>query len=91
MPQAEQCPFVEMEPHLGEASRLPYLPMTLTVQGGSVSVQGLLDTGSAVNVLPYNVGLELGAVWEQQTIPVRLTGNLAREEARVLLSLAVHL
>jgi hypothetical protein len=45
---------------------------------------GLLDTGSTVNVLQYEVGLELGAVWEQQTIPVRLTGNLANAEARVL-------
>jgi hypothetical protein len=48
-------------------------------------MRGLLDTGSAVNVLPYDVGGQLGAVWEHHTIPVRLTGNLAREEARVLI------
>jgi len=57
MPQAERFSFVEMEPSLGEASRLPYLPITLTLQGRSVAVRGLLDTGSAVNVLPYDVGL----------------------------------
>jgi hypothetical protein len=51
-PQAEQFPFIEMEPYLGEATRLPYLPLTLTLQGRAVSVRGLLDTGSAVNVLP---------------------------------------
>ena len=82
---AEQFPFVDMVPDLGEASQLPYLPMTLTSQERSVSVQGLLDTGSAVNVLPYDVGVQLGAVWEHHTIPVRLTGNLAPEEARVLI------
>jgi len=29
-------------------------------------------------------GVQLGAVWEQQTTTVRLTGNLANEPARVL-------
>ena len=47
-------------------------------------VSALLDTGSAVNVLPYDAGLQLGAVWERQTTTVRLTGNLANEPARVL-------
>jgi hypothetical protein len=28
----------------------------------------LLDTGASVNVLPYEVGLQLGAVWENQTV-----------------------
>lgn len=82
---AEQFPFVDMEPYLGEASRLPYLPITLTFQGRSISVRGLLDTGSTVNVLPYDVGVQLAAVWETQTTPVRLTGNLALEEARVVI------
>jgi len=59
--------------------------MTLSYQERSVSVLGLLDTGSAVKVLPYQVGLRLGAVWEQQTSSVRLTGTLANEPARVLL------
>jgi hypothetical protein len=84
-PPVEQFPFLEMEPHFGEASRLPYLPITLTFQGQSVSVRALLDTGSAVNVLPYDVGVQLAADWEHQTVPVRLTGNLAHEEARALI------
>lgn len=84
MPQAEQFPFVQMDPAAGAASQLPYLPITLTFQQRSVSVMGLLDTGSAINVLPYDVGAQLGAVWEQQTTPVQLTGNLAAHEARVI-------
>lgn len=74
-----------MDPAAGGASRLPYLPLTLTFQPAAHSVMGLLDTGATVNVLPYAIGLHLGAVWEQQTTPVRLTGNLAALEARVLL------
>ena len=49
---------------------------------------GLVDSGAAINVLPYDLGLQLGAVWEQQTTTVRLTGNLAATEARGLVVFA---
>ncbi len=84
MAPAENFPFVVADPAFGEASRLPYMPMTLRLQEREVSVSALLDTGSAVNVLPYEAGLQLGAVWERPTTTVRLTGNLANEPARVL-------
>ncbi|MGI8551318.1 MAG: hypothetical protein ACR2PL_11120 [Dehalococcoidia bacterium] len=70
---------------VGEASLLPLLPLVLHYQGCSTSATGLLDTGATVNVLPYPLGVELGAVWEGQTVSVQLTGNLARYEARALL------
>jgi len=88
MPQAEQYPFVAVDPRLGAASLLPYLPMTLALGGQSVSVLGLLDTAASVNVLPYDVGCQLGATWEEQTLSVKLTGNLAEQEARVVLATA---
>lgn len=75
-----------MDPALGAASRLPYLPLSLTSQGRTISALALLDTGSTVNVLPYDAGLQLGALWEQQTTSVKLTGNLAGQEGRVLLA-----
>ena len=37
-----------------------------------------------VNVLPYELGTEIGAIWEEQTTPLQLTGNLAQFEARVI-------
>jgi hypothetical protein len=40
---------------------VPYLRLTLTYQNCFVKVMGLLDTGASVNVLPYNVGVQLGA------------------------------
>jgi len=81
----EQFPFVEMDPAVGAISRMPLLPLMLSRDQQNVTVTGLLDTGAAVNVLPHSLGVQLGAVWEQQTIPVRLTGNMAGIEARVLL------
>ena len=65
---------------------MPLLPLELRHSSGETArVQGLLDSGSTVNVLPYGVGVRLGAVWETQTTRVQLTGNLAMQEARALL------
>ncbi len=85
MPDSQKFPFLQ---NIGERFLLdpmPYLPLTLEREGQRKQVFGLLDTGSTVCVLPYRVGLELGAVWEEQTIPLRLKGNLANFEARALL------
>jgi len=76
--------FTEVDPDLGALSTLPYLPLILTYQTQSLRVSGLLDPGSSVNVLPYDVGLRLGVVWERQRLSVPLGGNLARFEARAL-------
>ena len=78
-------PFIAVAPQFGAAGYLPYLPLMLNHQASSLEVRGLLDTGATVNVLPYAMGVELGAVWEQQTDFVKLTGNLARFDARVLI------
>ncbi|MCK8604472.1 hypothetical protein [Desulfoferrobacter suflitae] len=61
---------------------LAHLSITLHHGTHAVTVPGLLDTGSTVNVLPYNVGVQLGLVWDQQPTRVHLTGNLARLPAR---------
>jgi hypothetical protein len=45
----------------------------------------LVDSGADVNVLPYSIGLELGASWDAQAISIQLSGNLAEHEARGLI------
>lgn len=85
----EQYPFVEMDPALGMASRMPYLPLTLTLGQQSIPVSGLLDTGATINVMPYSVGVQLGAIWDHQTISVQLSGYLAGIEARALVVTAI--
>jgi hypothetical protein len=77
--------FSSVNSALGELGKSPYLPLTLTYGEQSIATAGLLDTGSSINVLPYNIGLQLGAIWENQRVPVPLAGNLARFEARALL------
>ncbi len=85
MCNTERYPFMVANSALGEAGLQPYVPLVLTYQGHSTTIPGLLDTGAMVNVLPYHVGVDLGAVWEQQTTALRLTGNLAQFEVRGLL------
>lgn len=85
IPGGETYPFVSMHSAPGTIGLMPFLPMTLKFGAQSVAVLGLLDTAAAVNVLPYDIGLQLGAVWDRQTSAVKLTGNLASIPARGLL------
>ena len=65
---------------------MPFLPLELRFKGGEpVPARGLLDSGATVNVLPFGLGLRLGAVWEAQTTLVKLAGNLSTHEARAVL------
>ena len=82
--QSHKFPYLQILPERHLTEPMPYLPLTLERKGNIKEVFGLLDSGSTVNVLPYKVGLELGAVWDEQRISLKLTGNLANYEARAL-------
>jgi len=84
MIDAQRFPFTESFDEFGTTDAVPSLPLILSYRGNSIEVSGLLDTGASVNVLPYDVGVRLGAVWEEQTTTVLLAGNLAPVEARGL-------
>ncbi|WP_225875250.1 hypothetical protein [[Limnothrix rosea] IAM M-220] len=63
---------------------LPVIPISLSCSNFTISANALLDTGSTVNVLPYDLGLQLGAIWEDQKVSIPLAGNLAKTEAKGL-------
>ena len=73
--QAHKYPYLKELDNRTLFHSMPYLPLTLELNGNTKNVFGLLDSGSTVNVLPYTIGLELGAVWETQRIPLSLVGN----------------
>ncbi len=81
----QRFPYVEVDPSLGAASALPYMPITLSYDRQEITASALVDSGAALNVLPYNIGVQLGAIWEEQRVSVKLSGNLAASEARALL------
>ncbi len=63
---------------------MPRLPLEIAFGDRSVRVAATVDSGASVNVLSYDVGLALGAVWEEQRYSGPLAGNLKNTESRAL-------
>ena len=84
MVDVQRFPYKIIDSSLGMVDRMPHLPLTLGYNGHSLKVEGLLDTGASVNVLPYEIGKQLGFIWENETLSVILAGNLAQFEARAV-------
>ena len=84
MIESQSFPFLEAKDIYGDVDVVPSLPLTLTYGQSLIALTGLLDTGASVNVLPYSVGRDLGAIWEEQNFSVQLAGNLATVEAKGL-------
>jgi hypothetical protein len=82
MSDFERFLYTVSDDKLGEASLMPYLPITLFSDHQEIKTSGLVDSGASVNALPYSLGLQLGLAWNSQEEPVYLSGNLARVEAR---------
>ena len=74
-------PFVQTGAGPAPTSLMPYLPMALRNGPLTVDVLALVDSGSTLNVLPYDIGLKLGLDWSTQSIPVVLSGNLSDSSA----------
>jgi len=82
--------FVEKSNTAGETSLVPYLPLTLSSQNTSISTLGLLDIGVSVNVLSYEIGIELGLNWNDYNILVILVGNLVKFPVKgIILSVVI--
>ena len=82
MVSSVQFPYIVTRNLKGEGILRPQMPLILTYRNESREAMGLLDTGADVNVLPYDLGIALGAVWEAQDTIVELSGNLAHYETR---------
>ena len=60
----------------GVKGGLPFVRMTLLHRDQRTQVSALVDSGATVNVLPYDVGVQLGLVWEEQGFPLDVVGVL---------------
>lgn len=68
--------FSYSQPVQGPKGGLPFVRITLVYGHQMIDVSGLIDSGATVNVLPYDVGLQLGLVWEEQDLPLDVVGVL---------------
>src|SRR5688572_15899424 len=71
-------------------SMMPRLIFTLEYEDHAIEVDAIVDSGSSVNVLPYQAGLALNAIWDEQDELPLLNGTLGGVEARALNVLASH-
>ncbi len=68
-------------PNQNEFDSLPRIPLILRQGDRIVETVGLVDSGATINVLPYEIGLQLGSVWDDRKAIIRLTGNLGNQQA----------
>ena len=81
-------PYLTTDPSQSELDSLPRLPLTLRYGQQQITETGLVDSGATVNVLPYNLGIRLGAAWDDHKATVRLAGNLGNFPAMPLVVIA---
>lgn len=64
---------------------MPLIDIQLSSGSKSFVASALVDSGAALNILPFDVGIELGLVWEDQTFPIDLGGVLTGSQAYAVL------
>lgn len=84
MLDGQKFPYKIIDTSSSMVDRMPCVPITLGLNGCSLNTEGLIDTGASVNVLPYELGLQLGFIWENENLSVILAGNLAHCQARAV-------
>ena len=68
-------------PSQNEFDSLPRISLMLRQGDRIVETVGLVDSGATINVLPYELGLQLGSIWDERKAIIRLTGNLGNQQA----------
>ena len=75
-------PYVFNPEYIDDGLARPFLPVTLGYRQRRLEALALLDSGADLNVLPYRLGLELGADWDEQGEVSGLKGIGAVLESR---------
>lgn len=85
MPESGEFSYLSRTDSNLPTDLMPYLPLTLRLADRSFESIGLVDSGATVSVLPYQIGIKLGANWEDQPTLFQLGGNLANYESKGLI------
>jgi hypothetical protein len=81
---AEQTFQLIERPGAGPNARgkLPLIPVVFRPADIAEAWPALVDSGATVSVMPYALGLRLGAVWRDDIESMKLTGNLSGQSAQ---------
>jgi len=75
-------------PGQSEFDGLPRLPLILRSGDRVIETVGLVDSGASVSVLPYEAGVQLGAIWDDSKANIRIGGALGSRAAMPLFATA---
>lgn len=89
MTAKEVFPYRDRNPASGGLDLMPDLPIFLRSQSATVTGLALVDSGAAISVLPYTLGLQLGFDWAKTAARVSLGGTLAGIDPRGIVVEAV--
>jgi hypothetical protein len=64
-----------------EFDSLPRITLKLKRDNQQIEAIGLVDSGATVNVLPHQLGLQLGGIWDDRKAIIQLAGNLGNQTA----------
>jgi hypothetical protein len=72
-------------PHPHFPVGMPLIELRLANAAYRTTASALVDSGAALNILPFDIGIELGLNWEQQTFSLDLGGTLSGTQAYAVL------
>ncbi|MCY4465436.1 MAG: hypothetical protein OXE46_07865 [Chloroflexi bacterium] len=75
-------PYVINRQYAPDERTRPFLPVSLRNRHHEVQSLALVDSGADLNVLPYDVGIKLGGIWDEQEQIVGLSGIAGQVESR---------
>lgn len=67
-------PYVVRTEYIPDFVARPFLPVTIRYGQAEIQTMALLDSGADINVMPYQLGLELGADWDAPSVIEDLQG-----------------
>jgi hypothetical protein len=76
--------YSTISPSQNEFDSLPRISLALRRGDCRIETTGLVDSGATVNVLPYELGFQLGATWDDRRAIIQLAGNLGNQPAMPL-------
>ena len=59
-------PYLVRTEYVPDLVARPFLPVRIRYRQLEIQTMALLDSGSDINVLPYKLGLDLGADWDSR-------------------------
>lgn len=77
-------PYIINREYALDGRARPFLPVFLSNGRQNVQSLALVDSGADMNVMPYDIGIELGGIWDEQREIVGLSGIAGQVESRAM-------